>query len=218
MNRLMIVLFSLFLSACMTHTSLDSDELAEARAVIAAAKAAGAEAYAPKLMAEAVASLYQAAHEISESSGSEGRFHPEERDRLINRAIAKARQALKLNGINDRPASGAGGNFANIGFDNNSSWLNRHSTSALKQMVVMLKQDADMHLVVEGHASTPESEKYNMWLSQRRTKRVINYLLAQGIRAERLVPKSYGESRLIADESLPDGEAKNRRVELHLSK
>jgi len=217
-NRLLIALLSLVLSACMTHTSLDSDELAEARAVIAAAKAAGAEGYAPRVMAEAVTSLYQAAHESSESSGSEGHFHPEERDRLINRAIAKARQAMQLATINHTPATAAGRDFNSIGFDNNSSWLNRSSASALQQMVATLKQHADLQLIVEGHASTPESEKYNMWLSQRRTQRVINYLVAHGIDAHRLSAKSYGESRLLADESLPGGEAKNRRVELHLSK
>jgi OOP family OmpA-OmpF porin len=82
--------------------------------------------------------------------------------------------------------------------------------------VVTLKQQPDLQLVVEGHASSPESEKYNMWLSQRRTKRVLNYLLTHGISADRLVAEAYGESRLLADESSDDGEAKNRRVELSI--
>lgn len=70
--------------------------------------------------------------------------------------------------------------------------------------------------VAGAESCTPESEKYNMWLSQRRTKWVLNYLVSQGISAERLVGEAYGESRLLAEESQPDGEAQNRRVELSL--
>ncbi|NWF37111.1 OmpA family protein [Mariprofundus sp. KV] len=216
MKYLIFVIAVLSLAACSTHTTIDSAELAEARLAVAAAKAAGAETCTPKLQAEAVASLYMAAHESSEISGSEGRDHPHEKQQWINRAIAKSRQALELSQLNCAAATAAGPAISSIGFDNNSSWLNRSAAAALKQLVVTLKQQPDLQLVVAGHASTPESEKYNMWLSQRRTKRVVNYLVSHGISAERLVGEAYGESRLLADESRPDGEAKNRRVEFSL--
>ncbi|NWF39760.1 OmpA family protein [Mariprofundus sp. NF] len=216
MKYLILAVAVLSLGACSTHTTIDSAELAEARLAVAAAKTAGAESCTPKLQAEAVASLYMAAHESSETSGSEGRDHPDERERLINRAITKARQALELSRLNCGVPTAAGPALSRIHFDNNSSWLNRSSAAALKQLVVTLKQQPDLQLVVAGHASSPESEKYNMWLSQRRTKRVLNYLLTHGISADRLVAEAYGESRLLADESSDDGEAKNRRVELSI--
>lgn len=216
MRYLIILITVLTLGACSTHTKIDSAELAEARLAVAAAKVAGAESCTPKLQAEAVASLYMAAHEASEISGSEGRDHPDEKQRWINRAITKAHQALELSRHNCAAATAAGPTLNSIYFDNNSSWLNRSTTVVLKQLVITLKQQPDLQLVVAGHASTPESEKYNMWLSRRRAKRVLNYLLSQGISSERLVGEAYGESRLLADESRADGEAKNRRVELSL--
>jgi len=214
MKRLILVTAVLSLSACSTHTSIGGAEIEDARKAVAAAKAAGAESCAPKLQAQAVASLYWAAHELAESSGSEGREHPDEAGQLINRAIAKAKQAKAMSTLNCGAAPSAGTALSRIQFDNNSSWLNRDAKAALKRMVATLKQQPNLQLIVAGHTSTPESEKYNFWLSQRRTKRVVDYLVAHGISAERLVAESYGESRLLADETTADGEAKNRRVEL----
>jgi outer membrane protein OmpA-like peptidoglycan-associated protein len=43
---------------------------------------------------------------------------------------------------------------------------------------------------------------------------VVEWLIENGIEADRLEAKGYGESRPAADNSTPEGKALNRRVEI----
>ena len=55
---------------------------------------------------------------------------------------------------------------------------------------------------------------YNLKLSQRRASAVRDYLISQGVAAERLTAKGYGEASPVADNNTEEGRFKNRRVEL----
>src|SRR5207247_7760865 len=63
------------------------------------------------------------------------------------------------------------------------------------------------------------NDKYNMKLSQARAQSVVDYLIARGIAADRLVAKGYGETKPIAPNTLPNGKDNpegrqlNRRTE-----
>ena len=67
---------------------------------------------------------------------------------------------------------------------------------------------------MEGHTDSAGPDEYNMKLSQQRAESVTNYLIAQGIAAERFTTKWYGEAQPKADNSTAEGKSKNRRVEL----
>ncbi|HTF95832.1 MAG TPA: OmpA family protein, partial [Cellvibrio sp.] len=59
------------------------------------------------------------------------------------------------------------------------------------------------------------SASYNQRLSERRARTVYEYLIAQGIRADRLEgPVGHGEERPIASNETDEGRALNRRIEL----
>lgn len=66
---------------------------------------------------------------------------------------------------------------------------------------------------VQGHTSSEGSNAYNMKLSQRRAKSVVDYLKAKGV-TNKLIAKGYGESQPIADNGTEAGRSENRRVEL----
>jgi OOP family OmpA-OmpF porin len=51
-------------------------------------------------------------------------------------------------------------------------------------------------------------------LSTRRAAAVRAYLVRQGVGADRLVARGYGETRPIADNATAEGRSRNRRVEL----
>lgn len=70
---------------------------------------------------------------------------------------------------------------------------------------------------IEGHTDSIGSDQFNMKLSEKRAKRVQQYLVkAFGISGNRLVPAGRGKQEPIADNALPEGREKNRRVEFVL--
>jgi outer membrane protein OmpA-like peptidoglycan-associated protein len=77
-----------------------------------------------------------------------------------------------------------------------------------------LKEWGDVKVEVAGHTCNIGTDEYNMGLSQRRADAVRNYLISQGIPADRLTAKGYGESQPTADNSTREGRVQNRRVEL----
>jgi outer membrane protein OmpA-like peptidoglycan-associated protein len=67
---------------------------------------------------------------------------------------------------------------------------------------------------IAGHTDNLGDDQKNMILSKNRSNSVKNYLVGQGVQAERIVVEYYGETRPIADNNTPDGRQKNRRVEM----
>ncbi len=53
-------------------------------------------------------------------------------------------------------------------------------------------------------------------LSEQRANAVVEYLVSQGIAAERLIPKEYDASRSIAASATDEGRRQNRRIELSI--
>lgn len=66
---------------------------------------------------------------------------------------------------------------------------------------------------VQGHTSSEGTNAYNMKLSQRRAKSVVDYLKMKGV-TNKLTAKGYGETQPISDNSTEAGKSENRRVEL----
>ena len=57
------------------------------------------------------------------------------------------------------------------------------------------------------------NDQYNIDLSFKRARAVVEYLVAHGVPAERLSYEGYGELNPIAPNDSPEGRALNRRVE-----
>jgi outer membrane protein OmpA-like peptidoglycan-associated protein len=75
---------------------------------------------------------------------------------------------------------------------------------------------------IQGHTDHAGSEKYNKDLSSRRAKSVMDFLIREGVEAERLTSKGYGFDKplvpLPADgKETPEGAEANRRVEFQIT-
>ena len=216
-KRMIVATAALSLAACAGgHSNIDIDELSEARAAVAASKAAGAERCAPKLQAQAVASLYWAAHEIQEGG------HATEEAELTERTISKANAAKAQAKTNCAPKPAPKVveiiKLSGVNFANNSADLTAESIAILDGAVATLKRRADINVEVAAHTDSSGSDKYNQSLSERRAASVMDYLVSHGIAADRVSSKGYGESQPIADNSTSEGRAQNRRVELRVMK
>jgi len=209
MRRITIFAAALSLTACAAVTpDINIDELSSARAAIAAAKSAGAEKCAPKLQAQAVASLYWAAHEFSEND-----YHPDENAELAAKAENKAKQALEKSKVACKPEIIK---LEGVRFPHDSAELIPSDIPILDKAIATLKRRSDISVEVAGHTDSSGSEAYNQALSTRRAASVKAYFQSHGIDASRLTSRGYGESQPVASNATKEGRAMNRRVELRV--
>ena len=75
-----------------------------------------------------------------------------------------------------------------------------------------LKASASQLLLVEGHCDERGTNEYNVALGDRRAKAAMNYLVAQGVRANRITVISYGEERPLCTEHNEACWSQNRRA------
>jgi outer membrane protein OmpA-like peptidoglycan-associated protein len=209
MKRIITVAAALSITACATvRPDVNIDELSNARAAIAAAKAAGAEQCAPKLQAQAVANLYWAGHEFTEHG-----IHPDENAELAASAESKAKaaRAIAVKGCKPEIIKLDG-----IRFPHDSARITPAAAAILDKAVNTLKRRSDIKVEVAAHTDSSASDAYNLALSNRRAASVMSYLESHGISASRLTSKGYGESQPIASNATKEGRTQNRRVELRV--
>ncbi len=92
------------------------------------------------------------------------------------------------------------------------------SFAILDDIAELLSKNPEIHIRIEGHTDSVGNDSLNMKLSQARAESVMNYLIKKGIAPQRMEAKGYGETMPVADNSTPDGRAKNRRVEFVITK
>jgi len=91
------------------------------------------------------------------------------------------------------------------------------SYKILDEVVVILKQNPELNLSIEGHTSGDAAYDANIKLSQDRANNVKNYLKSKGIDPSRLSAKGFGPNKPLSTGTSEAEKAKNRRVELKLS-
>ncbi len=101
----------------------------------------------------------------------------------------------------------------NIYFDFDKSTLLAQSYKELQSLLQVLNRYPSMTIEVGGHTDARGSDDYNRQLSQNRAKAVVDYLIINGIDAQRLRYRGYGKSKPIDTNSTDAGRARNRRVE-----
>lgn len=83
----------------------------------------------------------------------------------------------------------------NIFYDYDKATLRPESTAALDELVVMLRDNPNITIEMASHTDRVGSDEYNIALSDRRAKAVVDYLIAKGISPDRLQYAGYGKSR-----------------------
>jgi outer membrane protein OmpA-like peptidoglycan-associated protein len=102
-----------------------------------------------------------------------------------------------------------------IFFDTGSDRIRPESTPTLKEIGAMLKEHAELKLVIEGHTDNVGQAAANQALSEKRAAAVKQFLVdSYGIDAARLESKGLGASKPAAPNTTNEGRQTNRRVEL----
>lgn len=83
----------------------------------------------------------------------------------------------------------------NIFYDYDKATLRPESKKALDEMAQIMRDNPNITIEMAAHTDRHGSDKYNIDLSHRRAKSVIDYLISVGIDKERLQAQGYGKSR-----------------------
>ena len=84
-----------------------------------------------------------------------------------------------------------------IYFDLDKSNIRTEAAVDLEKILVVLNENPSMKLDIRSHTDSRATFKYNEALSDRRAKSTIEWLLKNGISANRLTGKGYGETQLV---------------------
>jgi outer membrane protein OmpA-like peptidoglycan-associated protein len=106
-----------------------------------------------------------------------------------------------------------------IQFDFNKATIKAESDSLMQEIIKVIKDHPHIKkLAIEGHTSSEGSDKYNLKLSDKRAKAVLEYLVKKGeLPKEMFTAKGFGETKPIGDEATEEGKEKNRRVEFNIT-
>ncbi|MDF3077563.1 MAG: hypothetical protein K0S09_1452 [Sphingobacteriaceae bacterium] len=109
----------------------------------------------------------------------------------------------------------------NIYYDLDKAEIRPDAARELDRLFEILKQNPGIRIELSSHTDSRASDAYNLKLSQRRAEAAVKYLWDKGISAERLIPKGYGETRLVnkcADgiECTEEEHQANRRTEIQV--
>lgn len=102
-------------------------------------------------------------------------------------------------------------------FDSGRAQLKPGSNRAMVGALEMIRSHPDKRILVAGYTDNVGNSDSNMKLSKARAEAVRDWLIdASGIPATQFAIQGYGMTRPVANNDLPDGRARNRRVEITL--
>jgi len=100
-------------------------------------------------------------------------------------------------------------------FESGKASFQKQTFAVLQSITAILKEYPTAKFSIEGHTDDSGSVGFNQTLSENRASAVKNYLIENGIAADRLTSAGYGKSRPI--DKTKAGKANNRRVEVKLA-
>ncbi len=99
-------------------------------------------------------------------------------------------------------------------FDINSDKLSAQSEDNLKTLAKTLSKYNDTNVLIDGYTDNTGTAEFNQKLSEKRANAVHNYLIAQGVKSERLGTRGFGSLNPVSENTSEAGRTANRRVEV----
>lgn len=104
-------------------------------------------------------------------------------------------------------------------YDDDDDDLKASVQRRLDQIVAYVNEDPSvLTFYIDGHTDSQGIRNENLIKSQRRTEKVMDYLIEQGVDKDKIVARWHGERYQVSSNKTAKGRAKNRRVTVRLSK
>lgn len=104
-------------------------------------------------------------------------------------------------------------NAGNINFRSGSARLDVAGSAILDNLYDIISRCPGMRIQIAGHTDNVGPPRPNHQLSKARASAVVDYLVAKGISADRLVARGFGESDPLVANDSAENMARNRRIE-----
>jgi outer membrane protein OmpA-like peptidoglycan-associated protein len=105
----------------------------------------------------------------------------------------------------------------NVFFETNKFDLKPQSIVELNKLKQFLESNPSVKIELSGHTDNVGDKAKNKTLSENRAKAVFDYLISQGVLADRLKFIGYGDTQPIDDNKTDIGRANNRRTEFKIA-
>lgn len=103
--------------------------------------------------------------------------------------------------------------FEPIYFDYDKADIRPEYEAFLKRIVYVINSHTDLRVKVTGNTDADGSDEYNVELSERRAKAIIEFFVNAGLKRDRIVIDFKGEKNPIGDNKSAEGKQLNRRVD-----
>ena len=108
--------------------------------------------------------------------------------------------------------------FDRLTFETGKATLKESSKAQLQNIVEIMKAFPDVNLKLGGYTDNVGDKAANLKLSDERAKSVIAELVKMGVDASKLAAEGYGEQFPVASNDTEEGRAKNRRIDVRVTK
>lgn len=106
--------------------------------------------------------------------------------------------------------------LSNVFYEVDSWELKKESVAELNNLADLLDTNKDLIVEIGGYTDSTGTDEYNLVLSEKRARSVVDFLVSNGISSERLKYKGYGNASPIGDNITPEGRKLNRRTEVKI--
>lgn len=107
--------------------------------------------------------------------------------------------------------------FGDVLFDLNKADLKPAASTNIQRLAVVLNDQPERKVLVEGFTDSTGSDSYNLNLSQQRADSVRHALVSAGVDPSRITSVGLGKAHPVSDNDTPASRAMNRRVEVTVS-
>lgn len=104
----------------------------------------------------------------------------------------------------------------NVFFDVNKATLRKESEIELDKLFDILSKNPKIKIEVAGHTDSDGDTQANLTLSDGRAHAVMDYLIAKGISADRIIYIGHGEDKPVVANDTPENKQLNRRTEIKI--
>jgi outer membrane protein OmpA-like peptidoglycan-associated protein len=129
------------------------------------------------------------------------------------RLLAQLNQVLQTKDT----ARGLVANMPDVLFDVDKSTLREPAKVPLAKVAGIIQSYPDLKLEIDGFTDSTGTPEHNEVLSEQRAASVRDFLITQGVPADNVSARGFGESDPIASNATASGRQENRRVELVVS-